>query len=46
MLVRGAEPMEKRPVGRGLVVLFLVFRYAYRLRYLSLEKIRPLAAGK
>ena len=38
--------MEKRPVGRGLVVLFLVFRYAYRLRYLSLEKIRPLAADK
>jgi hypothetical protein len=25
MLVRGAKPMEKRPTGRGLVVLFLAF---------------------
>ncbi|MCP5623994.1 hypothetical protein NL313_27320, partial [Klebsiella pneumoniae] len=43
---QGGEAYGKTPVGRGLVVLFLVFRYAFRLRYLSLRKIRPLAADK
>lgn len=46
MLVRGAEPMEKRPPGRGLIALVLAFRYAYYLRYLPLRKLRPLAADK
>ncbi len=39
--------MEKNaPVGHGFIVLVLAFRYAYRLRYLSLRKMRPLAADK
>lgn len=38
--------MEKRPVGRDLLVLALAFRYAYRLRCLSLRKICPLATDK
>ena len=36
--------MEKRPWGRGLAVLGLSFRYAYRLRFLSVRTYRPLAA--
>lgn len=38
--------MEKRPVGRGLVVPVLSFGYAYWQLYLLLQKIRPLAADK
>lgn len=36
--------MEKRPWGRGLVVLGLAFRYAYHLCFLSFRTFRPLAA--
>ena len=35
--------MEKRPAGRGLIVLVLPCCYVYRLRYLLLS-IPPLAA--
>jgi hypothetical protein len=38
--------MEKRPRGRGLVAPFLSLGYAYWQAYLSLRKIRPLAADK
>ncbi len=43
---QGAKPMENALVGHGFIVLVLAFRYAYRLRYLSLRKMRPLAADK
>lgn len=39
--------MEKRPVGRGLILAFgLLFPYGYLLSYLSFSTIRPLAADK
>ncbi len=46
MLVRGRSLWKNALVGHGFIVLVLAFRYAYRLRYLSLRKMRPLAADK
>lgn len=38
--------MEKRPGWAWPIALVLAFRYGYRLRYLSIRTMRPLAADK